>query len=1009
MTRTSSTSRLLKSCATIALALFAFATQAQQTAITRFARFTGNINFVATGGSLRTQSNEGDACAVGASSTQALSGIPAGSSIVAAYLYWGGSGSTVDTSVTLNGQAVAAQRTFTATFNNGGTNFPYFGGFADITPRITGNGTLTFSGLTVTTGTPHCGSSAVAAGWSVIAIYGSPSERLRAVNVFDGLQFFRGNALTLNPDGFRIPATNFDGRMAIVAWEGDPGNSTPLDGFSEALRFNGTTVDDGIVVAGSDPTIQPYDGTVNTSGVATSYGVDVDTFNVTSLLAPGQTSATTQFSAGGDLVLLAAQVVSATSEPVVDLSLTKTHTGNFTVGGTNVYTLTVANAAGWQREDNAVAVTDTLPAGLAYVSGSGTGWTCGAAAQVVTCTHPPTLNSGSALPPIALTVAATGAAVPNVVNTAVVSSASFDVNAANNTATDPTVVVGPNLSTSTKTVVDLNGGEPEPGDTVRYTITLVESAGVAAAAVSVVDDLAAELGSLAVVSVPAGATDASTGAGTGANGTGRVNVTSIAVPANGSAAIVFTARIAAGTPPMTPIDNTATIANPGGPGAAPDAPQLIVSPSALPSSGSKPLYLRSTPAVALSRNPPGTDAAVTVAFGAPVAWTLTPSLALPVTLPGGNIAVPLWLRRNNNTGTNSRTLQLTLANTSTGTIGTATQTLTTLPSAGSPALVNFVIPNPTAATFPPGSAFRITIAQTAPNVAGRTTLVYPVGATAGNYSRVVLNSATVVNVDSVQTFSAPYSGGAAQASFAIGSTAYVRAVISDPFGSFDIASARISITDAASVVRVANAALTQVADSGAATRTYEYAYVVPAGAPQGGWSAQITGVEGTEGTVTDTRVGGFVVLPNLPALRVTKTVDVLSDPVSGAVNPKQIPSSVQRYRVTVANTGVGAVDASTLVVADLVPANTELLVGGGPAVQFFDGFVPSGLTFNYATHVTFSNQPGGAPPYTYVPVANGNGVDPNVTALRIAPSGAMPGASSGNEPSFAVEFRVRVR
>ena len=111
-----------------------------------------------------------------------------------------------------------------------------------------------------------------------------------------------------------------------------------MNGFSEVLRFNGTTVDDGIVVAGSDPTIQPYDGTVNTAGVATSYGVDVDTFDVTALLAPGQTSATTQFSAGGDLVLLTAQVVSATSEPVVDLSLTKTHAGNFTVGGTNVYT-----------------------------------------------------------------------------------------------------------------------------------------------------------------------------------------------------------------------------------------------------------------------------------------------------------------------------------------------------------------------------------------------------------------------------------------------------------------------------------------------------------------------------------------------------------------------------------------------------------------------------------------------------------------------------------------------
>ena len=48
----------------------------------------------------------------------------------------------------------------------------------------------------------------------------------------------------------------------------------------------------------------------------------------------------------------------------------------------------------------------------------------------------------------------------------------------------------------------------------------------------------------------------------------------------------------------------------------------------------------------------------------------------------------------------------------------------------------------------------------------------------------------------------------------------------------------------------------------------------------------MTGVEGTEGVVTHLRVGGFVVLPNLPALRVQKIVDVLSDPVNGAVNPR---------------------------------------------------------------------------------------------------------------------------
>jgi uncharacterized repeat protein (TIGR01451 family) len=1001
--------RLLAGCAIVALSVVSLAASAQQTPITRFARFTGTINFVATGGSLRTQPNTGNSCAVGTSSTQALAGIPAGASIVAAYLYWGGSGAAVDANVTLNGQAVAAQRTFTATFNNGGTNFPYFGGFADITSRIAGNGALTFSGLTVTTGAPHCGSSAVVAGWSVVAIYGSPSERLRAVNVFDGLQFFRGNNLLLNPDGFRIPPTNFDGRMTVVTWEGDPGNSTPMNGFSEVLRFNGAAVDDGIVVPGSDPVVQPYDGTVNSAGVATSYGVDVDTFDVTAMLAPGQTSATTEYSAGGDLVLLTAQIVSATSEPVVDLRLTKTHVGNFTVGGNNVYTLTVSNLAGNQREDNTVVVTDTLPAGLTFVSGVGTGWTCGASGQTVTCSHPPILDPGNSLPPITMTVGATGVAVPSVTNVGVVASASHDINAANDTASDVTAVFGPNLSTSTKSVVDLNGGEPNPGDTLRYTVTLVESGGLAAPGVSVVDDLAAELGNLAVVSIPPGATNFSTGAGTGANGTGLLDIRNIFVPASGSATIVFDARIAAGTTPGTPVDNTATVTNPGGLGATPAAPTLIVSPSGIPSSGSKPLYLRSIPGVALSRTPPGADGPVTHVLNTPVAWTMTPTLAQPLTLPSGNIAVPLYLMRTNNSG-NTRSLQVTLANTVTGTIGTTTQNNLPLPQSGAPLLVTFVIANPATVTFPVGSAFRLTIMQTAPNTAGRNTLVYPVGS-AGNYSRVVLNSATVIDVNSVQTYNAAYPGGAVQANFGYGSTVHVRAVVSDPFGSFDIASARVSIIDSASVVRVANAVLPMVADSGGATRTYEYAYVVPAGSPSGGWSAQVTAVEGTEGIVTHTRTGGFVVPPLLPALRVTKAVDVLSDPIHGAINPFQIPGSLQRYRVTVTNTGVGSVDASTLVISDLVPANAELFVasGGGDPVQFVDGATPSGLTFDYAAHVTYSNQPGGAPPYSYVPTANGNGVDPDVTALRIAPSGAMPGAAGANEPSFSVEFRVRVR
>ena len=418
----------------VLLMAVAGAAGAQTAPIARYARFTGNVNFVATGGSLRTQSNNGDYCDVGNSSSAPLGGIPAGASIVAAYLYWGGSGTTTDSTVTFNGSSVTASRTFTTTVT--GPTRTFFGGFADVTSRITGNGTISFSGLAVDEGGDYCSSATVVAGWGLVVIYGAATERLRAINIFDGLESFFGSALPLSPDGFRIPASGIDGKMAVITWDGDPANSGSSGGFSESLRFNGTLLDDGIIVPGSDPAAQQYDGTINSLGISTSYGVDVDTYDVSSLLTPAQTSATTLYSSGGDRVFLTAQVVSVTSEPVVDLSLTKTHSGNFTVGSNATYTLTTSNSVGSQRTDFPITVTDTLPAGLTYVSAVGTGWSCGATGQTVTCTHQGPLNAGASLPAITLTATVGNAAFPSVVNTAQVATPSFDPVTSNNTASD---------------------------------------------------------------------------------------------------------------------------------------------------------------------------------------------------------------------------------------------------------------------------------------------------------------------------------------------------------------------------------------------------------------------------------------------------------------------------------------------------------------------------------------------------------------------------------------------
>jgi uncharacterized repeat protein (TIGR01451 family) len=149
----------------------------------------------------------------------------------------------------------------------------------------------------------------------------------------------------------------------------------------------------------------------------------------------------------------------------------------------------------------------------------------------------------------------------------------------------------------------------------------------------------------------------------------------------------------------------------------------------------------------------------------------------------------------------------------------------------------------------------------------------------------------------------------------------------------------------------------------------------------------------------------------LPTLQIAKVSEVLSDPVNAAVNPKRIPGAVVRYTIAVTNSGPGAVDASSLVISDPVPANSALYVaaGGGGPVEFTDGIPASGLAFDAATDVSYSSQPGGGAPYTYTPAPDDQGFDPLVTGVRIAPTGTMNAAGGAGQPAFTIRLRVRVR
>jgi uncharacterized repeat protein (TIGR01451 family) len=127
-------------------------------------------------------------------------------------------------------------------------------------------------------------------------------------------------------------------------------------------------------------------------------------------------------------------------QTTTDLSITKTALSNVAFGSNPFsYTLAVSNLGPAQA--SSVSVSDTLPVGSTFISASGSGWTCGAVAGVVTCTRP--LLAVGAAPPITLTINAPPvASAGTLVNTAIVSSASNDPTPGNNSSTS-TVPIQP--------------------------------------------------------------------------------------------------------------------------------------------------------------------------------------------------------------------------------------------------------------------------------------------------------------------------------------------------------------------------------------------------------------------------------------------------------------------------------------------------------------------------------------------------------------------------------------
>ena len=154
-----------------------------------------------------------------------------------------------------------------------------------------------------------------------------------------------------------------------------------------------------------------------------------------------------------------------------DLTLTKTHVGDFAQGQTNAtYTVTVSNVGlGAKLASEVVTVSDAAPAGLTITAMSGSGWTC---TTLPTCTRSDLLNPTASYAPITVTVSVAANATSPKVNSATVSTTALESNNSNNTATDSTVILVPPDLTVTKT----HTGSFAQGQVgVTYTATVTNS------------------------------------------------------------------------------------------------------------------------------------------------------------------------------------------------------------------------------------------------------------------------------------------------------------------------------------------------------------------------------------------------------------------------------------------------------------------------------------------------------------------------------------------------------
>lgn len=262
-----------------------------------FQQFNGRYDYLAFGNTLNPLENniDRDFCDI-LPESQADLLLPANTNIVAAYLYWAGSGEG-DLEVNLNDAPIIADDTYLVEYNDStyGTLY-YFSCYTDITDLITstGNANYTLSNLdiseTLANNIGYCRIRTNFAGWCVYVIYEDNQLPLNQVNLFQGLEIINRNVRekTILLDNINVLDNN-GAKIGFLAWEGDANLN-----YGESLLINNNIL--------SNPPLNPANNAFNGTNTFTNsnmfYNGDIDVYDIQNNINIGDTSVEIKLTTG---------------------------------------------------------------------------------------------------------------------------------------------------------------------------------------------------------------------------------------------------------------------------------------------------------------------------------------------------------------------------------------------------------------------------------------------------------------------------------------------------------------------------------------------------------------------------------------------------------------------------------------------------------------------------------------------------------------------------------------